>query len=102
MATVWSITTWLVHDMGNWDMWPKWKLEFVMLSRLVMTNFVVGNDFFFFCSITHWVWEKCGYACLPGIFNNLLGTTKSMVVILSLLISIVKDQVGSYVYIASN
>ena len=55
-------------------------------EQRVMTNFVVGNVF------THWNWETF---LLYLFTNSLSGKNKSVVVILSPLVSIIKDEVGS-------
>ena len=60
----------------------------------VVTNFVMGNDVF--AVLPTGFGKSLCYACLPGVFDNLSDTTNSVVVVLSPLVSIIKDQVGTY------
>ena len=57
----------------------------------VISNFVLGNDVFGVLP-TGYGKTLC-YACLPGIFDELLDSKSSIVVVISPLTAIMKDQV---------
>ena len=58
---------------------------------IVIKNFVLGNDVFGVLP-TGYGKTLC-YACLPGIFDKLSGSQSSIVVVISPLTAIMKDQV---------
>ena len=60
-------------------------------QKTVLTNFILGNDIFAMLP-TGFGTSLC-YACLPRVFDQLLGTTNSIVVVITPLTSIMKEQV---------
>ena len=66
-------------------------------QKTVGTNFILGNNIF--AMLPTGFGKNLCYACLPRVFDQLLGTTNSTVVILSPLTSIMKEQVITCVYI---
>ena len=69
-------------------------------QHAVITNFVSGNDVFGILP-TGYGKTLC-YACLPGIFDEILGCQSSIVVVISPLTAIMKDQVHNYNYVRCN
>ena len=63
-------------------------------QRSVIINFVTGNDVFAVMP-TGYGKTLC-YACLPSLFDQLLGTDSSIVVVVSPLTLIMMDQVIMY------
>jgi len=57
----------------------------------VILDFVLGNDVF--AVLPTGFGKTLCYACIPGIFNNLLGTNNSLVVVVTPLTAIMKYQV---------
>lgn len=57
----------------------------------VILNFITGNDVF--AVLPTELGKSLCYACLPGIFDKLYGSTDSVVIVLSPLLAIMKDQV---------
>ena len=62
------------------------------IQRDVISSLVVGNDVFAVLP-TGYVKSLC-YACLPSVFNQALGITTSIIIVVTPLISIIKDQVS--------
>ena len=60
-------------------------------QRLVISSFVSGNDVFAVLPMGFGK-TQC-FTCLPYIFDVLLGSESSIVVVISPLISIMKDQI---------
>ena len=61
------------------------------ILRSVITNFATGNDVF--AVLPTGFGKILCYACLPTLFDQLLGTDSSIVVVISPLTSIMMDQV---------
>ena len=57
-----------------------------------MSSFVLGNDVF--AVLPTGYGKSLCYACLPGVFNQILGVTTSIVIVITPLTSIIKDQVS--------
>ena len=57
----------------------------------VILNFITGNDVF--TVLPTGLGKSLCYACLPGIFDKLYGSTDSVVIVLSPLLAIMIDQV---------
>ena len=60
-------------------------------QRIVINNFLLGNDVFVILP-TGFGKTLC-YACLPNIFDRLLGVDNSIIIVISPLTSIMKTQV---------
>ena len=60
-------------------------------QKAVIKEFVMGKDVFAILP-TGYGKSLC-YACLPGVFDKLFGSTLSIVAVITPLISIMKDQV---------
>jgi len=62
------------------------------IQKSAMSSFVLKNDVFAVLPIGYRK-SPC-YACLPGVFNQILGVTTSIVIVITPLTSIIKDQVS--------
>jgi len=62
-------------------------------QKEVLVKFVTGNDVF--AVLPTGYGKTLCFACLPGVFDKLLNITNSIIVVITPLISIMKDQVGN-------
>lgn len=82
----------------------EWILEAIELETLslgysflkkeqkdIILDFILGNDVF--AVLPTGFGKSLCYACLPRVFDRLLGTTNSVVIVLTPLTAIMKDQV---------
>ena len=60
-------------------------------QRNIILDFILGNDVF--AVLPTGFGKSLCYACLPGIFDKVFGSTNSMVIVVSPLLAIMKDQV---------
>ena len=58
----------------------------------VLSSFIAGNDVF--AALPTGYGKSLCYACLPGVFDLLLSTSNSVVVVITPLTAIMKDQVS--------
>ena len=58
----------------------------------IILNFIIGNDVF--AVLPTGFGKSLCYACLPGIFDKLYGNANSLIVVISPLLAIMKDQVS--------
>ena len=69
-------------------------------QKTVLANFVLGNGVF--AMLPTGFGRSLCYACLPCLFDRLLGITNSIVVVITPLTSIMKEQVGYIIMLLSN
>ena len=65
-------------------------------QKTVLTNFILGCDVF--AMLPTGFGKSLCYACLPRVFHSLLGTTNSIVIVITPLTSIMKEQVNSILF----
>ena len=65
-------------------------------QKTVLTKFILGNDVF--AMLPTGFGKSMCYACLPRVFDSLLRATNSIVVVITPLTSIMKEQVNSLLF----
>ena len=91
--TILNVTT----SRGNIDTCSKAAANFLGYASLKQEQATVINQFLFgkdvFAVLPTGFGKTLCYACLPLVFDAVLGTDRSIVVVISPLVSIMKDQV---------